>query len=334
MKPLVSILMPAFDTAGTLGPCLRSILRQSEENWECVIVDDGSADGTLELAESFAAKDGRFSVISTPHRGIINALNLGLDRATGRFVARMDADDLMHRERLRLQVEALEAEPALAAVGCHVRVFPRARLTDGLASYERWLNEISSAAELRREAFVECPVAHPTLMIRAGVLRELRYREVDWPEDYDLLLRVLARGGEVAVVPRKLLLWRDRPNRLWRRSKRYSLERFTACKAAFLACGFLREGREYALWGYGPTGRRLRRALALHGRHPALIVELHPGRLGKTIHGARVIPPRDLAARPGLPLLVAVAGEGPRRQIRRFLAAIGFREGREFVCAA
>src|SRR5262249_52399266 len=158
----------------------------------------------------------RFVVLSTPHRGLVEALNAGIERCRGRYVARMDADDLMHCDRLSQQLRALDAAPHLAALGCHVRLFPRRHLRDGRRAYERWLNGINSARRVREEAFVECPVAHPTLMVRYEVLRVLGYRDAGWAEDYDLILRVLARGDEVGVVPRRLLCWRDERQRLSR----------------------------------------------------------------------------------------------------------------------
>jgi glycosyltransferase involved in cell wall biosynthesis len=330
----VSILLPAFNAAATLPAALRSIRRQSFADWQCIAVDDGSTDTTLACLRSFAAEDPRFVVIATPHRGLVEALRAGLERCGGRFVARMDADDVMHRRRLEAQVAALEGAPSLSAVGCHVRLFPRADLRDGRRAYEAWLNRIESAADVRRDAYIECPVAHPTLMIRREVLARLGYRQRGWAEDYDLLLRLLAGGHEVGVVPRRLLSWRDHPERLSRTDSAYGLDRFTTCKAAFLAETFLRAGDEYVLWGFGDTGKAMRKALAFHGKRPALIVELHPGRLGKSIHGAPVIHPDQLPVHRGTPILVSVAGEEPRRQNRGWLAAMGFGELRDFVCVA
>ena len=334
MEPLLSVLLPAFNAAPTLPSCLRSLQRQTERCWRCVVVDDGSRDDTLRCLREVAARDDRFEVVSGPHRGLVEALNRGLRRCTGRYVARMDADDLMHGERLAAQLRLLEAAPRLAAVGCHVRIFPRADLSDGRRAYERWLNSIDSARRVREEAFVECPIAHPTLMVRRAVLEELGYRDQGWPEDYDLLLRLLAAGHDVGVVPRRLLCWRDSPNRLSRTSPAYALEQFTACRAAFLASGLLAPAETYVLWGYGETGRALRRALLVHGKRPAFIVELHLGRLGKLIHGAPVISPENLPSHRGLPIVVSVAGREPRRQIRAALGEMGFDELRDFVCAA
>jgi glycosyltransferase involved in cell wall biosynthesis len=336
--PLISVLLPVFDTADTLGACLRSIQRQTEPHWQCVIVDDGSGDHSRAIAARFAAEDRRFRVVphatACRHQGLVAALNRGLDHCSAPYVARMDADDVMHRERLRAQRRALDRHPSWAAVGCHVRLFPRDGLTDGLRRYEQWLNSIDSPDRLRREVFVECPLAHPSLMLRREPLLALRYRNRGWAEDYDLVLRLLAAGHDLGVVRRRLLSWRDSPGRLWRTDPAYQVERFTECKAHFLARTFLADADRYVLWGYGETGRLLRRALLTHGKRPSHIVELHPGRLGQRIHGAPVIPPAALAALRGAPVVVSVAGEVARNQIRALLDDLEQRELDDYVVCA
>lgn len=353
MTPEVSVLLPVYNAEQTLETCLRSLLRQRMRSWQCVLVDDGSTDRSLELARSFAARDPRIEYIESDHRGLVESLNLGLDRCRAPIVARMDADDWMHRDRLAAQLEALNAEPQLAGVGCHVRIFPRGVANAGEAAaeeralpgeskqtrkgrggYEAWLNSISSADDVAREAYVECPIAHPTLVIRSHVLRAHRYRDMGWPEDYDLLLRLLAAGESLAVVPRRLLAWRDHEARLSRSSPHYALERFVDCKALHLSRTLLRGRDQYILWGYGSTGRMLARALAKLGLTPNHIVELHPRRIGQQILGAKVIHPDDLGSLGVCPLVVSVAGAGPRREIRQALSKLNYVEGRDFVCAA
>ncbi len=332
--PVVSVLLPAYNAERTIRATLESVRRQDEPRWECVVVDDGSSDGTLEVARTAAASDPRFRIVERPHRGIVGTLQVGLSCCRGRYVARMDADDLMRRDRLRRQLDMLEATPALAAVGSHVRLFPRGRIADGMLAYERWLASIDSPATLRREAFVECPVAHPTLMLRSEVLDRFGYRDCGWPEDYDLVLRLLEAGESIGVVAKRLLCWRDEPGRLSRTAESCSIERITACKAEFLASGPLAGSDRYILWGYGGTGKALGRALKARGRRPSHIVELHPGRLGQRIAGAPVIAPEELPRVPAAPIVVSVAGAGPRCEIRRALDDMGYREGQHFVCAA
>jgi glycosyltransferase involved in cell wall biosynthesis len=332
--PAISILLPAFDAAHTLGAALASVRRQTEPNWECVVVDDGSRDSTLAVAHGVARADPRVRVFETAHAGIVSALRAGLAECRAPLIARMDADDLMARPRLELQRRALEAAPHLAGVGCHVRLFPRAQLRDGLREYERWLNAVSTAEAVAREAFIESPVVHPTLMVRRDVLLEFGYRDVPWPEDYDLVLRLLEAKRHIGMVPRRLLHWRDGAARLSRSSERYSLPAFVECKADFLARGYLAASERYLLWGFGDTGKALAQALAQRGKHPASIIELHPRRLGQWIRGVRVVAPDALPGLPRLPVVVSVAGLGPRSEIRARLAQMGFSELRDYVCTA
>ncbi len=294
--PEISILLPVFDAADTLPACLSSIARQTHSNWECILVDDGSTDASRAIARRAARNDERIRVIETPHHGLVPALNAGIDHCRGEFVARMDADDLMHRERLERQAEALATEPALTGVGSRVRLFPRKTLTAGMRNYERWINGMDVRARIRADRFVECPILHPTLMLRSDVLRAYQYRDRGWPEDYDLLLRLQHANHELAVVPQRLLAKRCAPERLSQTDDAYAIDRFIACKAEFLAASILEHTNDYVLWGYGGTGRALRRALSHHGKVPAAIVELHPGRIGNRIHGAEVIEPDAPAA--------------------------------------
>jgi len=99
-NPRVSILLPAFDAEDTLPASLESIRRQSEARFECLVVDDGSSDGTARVARAFAKRDPRFRVLTRDHAGIVPSLNAGLAACRAPWVARMDADDLMYRQRL------------------------------------------------------------------------------------------------------------------------------------------------------------------------------------------------------------------------------------------
>ena len=332
--PRVSILLPFYNAASTLPSCLRSIQRQTETRWECIAVDDGSTDAGPGLIEAARAADPRFVLISRPRAGLVAALNAGLARCRADFIARMDADDWMHRDRLAAQLSGLAARPELAGLGTRVRTFPRGPDNPGRQRYEHWLNHLDKPESVARDAFIECPLAHPTLMIRGPVLRAFGYRDMGWPEDYDLVLRLLAAGHSLANLSRRLLGWRDGPGRLSRRAPEYALERFTACKAAHLASGPLQASDHYLLWGYGSTGRALRRALLPLGKTPSHIIEVHPRRVGKTIHGAPVVPPEAIPGLPRHPLLVSVAGPGPRGEIRSALAAMALQEGRDFYCTA
>lgn len=334
MDPEISVLLPVRNAASTVLPALRSLARQTFRNFECLVVDDGSSDQTPALARDFARSDPRFTLFSAGERGLVPALNAGLARARGRFIARMDADDLAHKERLALQRRALEEAPALDGVGCHVRTFPRSALTAGRLTYEAWLDAIDDHEAVERDAFVECPLAHPTWFLRRELATRLGYADRGWPEDYDFLLRALGAGSRLGVVPRKLLFWRDAHDRHSRSSAVYSLSAFTKCKAYYLARQKLAASSSYVLWGYGDTGKALARELAALGKLPIAIIELHPGRLGQRILGVPVVAPDALPRLEGRPVVVSVAGAAARAEIREFMRQRGLAEGTDFVVAA
>jgi len=120
-RPLVSILLPAYNAEATLAETLQSALASSYSNLEIVLVDDGSTDATAAIAETFAGHDQRVHVFRQEHRGVSAALNFGLGKVRGEFVARLDADDLWHHSKLGKQAELLTADPALALVYTFVR---------------------------------------------------------------------------------------------------------------------------------------------------------------------------------------------------------------------
>lgn len=326
----VSVLLPVRDAAATIGAALKSVLRSTERNLECVVVDDASRDESGRIARAIADRDPRVRVIGGEGRGLVAALEIGRSACRAPWIARMDADDLMHRLRLSEQLAACETN-GWDACGSHVRLFPRAILKDGARAYERWIGSLHTPEDLARDRFVECPLVHPTLLVRRECLS---YRDTGWPEDYDLVLRLYEERRRIGVVPRRLVSWREGPTRLSRTHAAYTPERFAACKAHFLARGFLVTSTTYLLAGYGPAGKMLRAALAREGRRASHLLDLKPGRIGQVIDGAPVVGPDALATLPPGPMIVCVSGLEPRRVVRGELAASGRVEGRDFVCCA
>ena len=333
--PRVAVLMPARDAARTVRAAAVSILRQTERDLRLVAIDDGSTDGTAEALWALAARDRRVTVLRGPGEGIARALARGLPACDADFVARMDADDVAHPRRLERQLEALAADPSLAAVGSGVRLFPRRVVAPGMRRYAAWLNGLTTAELVERDLLVESPLAHPAATLRAGALRAAGgWREGPFPEDYDLWLRLWEAGGRLRNLPEVLLDWRESEARLTRRDPRYGLDRHRALKARFLARGLLANRREVALWGAGETGRAFSRALAEEGIGTALFVEVDRRKIGRSVRGAEVISFEQVERARGLPLLVAVGAAGARHLIRAELGRRGFEELRDYRCVA
>lgn len=327
------------DGAPTLDRALRSIVASRGVELDLVCVNDGSTDATPHLLERWAERDPRLHVLHTPARGLVHALNTGLECARYERVARMDADDEMHPERLAAQAAFLDDNPSLALIGCQVESFREGGLGAGYRIYTEWSNSLLGPDEIARAAFVECPVPHPSWMFRREIIRELGgYRERGWPEDLDLLYRLLAAGHALGKVPRVLHRWRDHPQRLSRVDPRYGREAFSRAKAHHL--GRIHPMPAAVVWGAGRTGRRLVRLLECEGLPTRVLLDIHPSRIGTTWRGLPILSPSHLSERvaawrqEGLRILGAVASRGARGEIRRALVALGLEEGEDFLMMA
>jgi glycosyltransferase involved in cell wall biosynthesis len=330
--PRVSILMPVRNEERHLPAALASLFRQSLNDWELVAVDDGSTDGTAGILRAAARGDRRVRVLSRPPAGLVPALNAGLSLCRAPLVARMDGDDICHPRRLEDQVRLLAKMPGLTLAACAVRHFPRPGLQGGMKAYEKWQNALLHHDEICRDLFVESPFAHPSVVFRREAVERVGgYRDRGWAEDYDLWLRLAAQGARFARLPRTLLFWRDRPERLTRTAGHCTLEAFRACKAHHLKKGFLQEEKTVTLWGAGLEGKAWRKTLSAEGIAVNRWAEVDPRKIGQTIHGAPVVPLDELS--PGVgKILVTVGAKGARSQVRSWACKAGLIEGRDFLC--
>ncbi len=333
VSPLVSVVMPCRDAETTVGPAVRCLLAQTLGDLEVLLIDDGSRDRSVLAAREAADGDPRLRVLPRPREGLVAALNAGLEAARGTFVARMDADDLAPADRLERQVAWADRHPDWWVIGGLVQCFPREEMTEGMRRYEDWLNGVRSPEEVRRDLFVESPLAHPSVIYRRDrVLGIGGYRDGDFPEDYDLWLRVFEAGGPMGKCDALVLQWRDRPDRATRTDPRYGPEAFRRLKAEVLARTFLRGGA-CQVWGAGPEGRRWRRVLRESGVTVRRFFDIDPRKVGRRLgHGEPVLPIEDLPRWRDCPLLVAVGAPGARDQVRGHLQRLGWVETVDFRC--
>jgi glycosyltransferase involved in cell wall biosynthesis len=344
--PRASILLPARDAGATLGEALDSLRAQTLTDWECIVIDDGSSDATGELAEGYARRDARFRLVRHPTPGgIVAALNLAASLARAPWLARQDADDHSLPDRLARSLELLAGDARLGAVACGVELFPPEAVPVGMRAYSDWLNGLVSPVHIEREIWVESPLPHPAVVMRRKAFAGCGgYRPGDWPEDYDLWLRMHAGGWRFAKVPEVLYRWRHHPRRLTLVDPRYRAEAFLECKLQHLA-PLLRE-RGIVIWGAGRDGKRLARALRRHALAPLAFVDIDPRKIAGGRLGLPVLAPEALAggtippwlavrapAPDGRPIvLVAVGTRGARGLIRARLRELGWSEPRGFLC--
>ncbi len=303
-----------------------SVLAQEGVALELLAVDDGSTDdGPVQIRE-LASRDPRVVPLEAGG-GLVSALERGRRAARAPLLARMDADDVCLPGRLAAQVAALRE--ATGVVATQVELF--GDHGEGMARYVAWQNTLVGAAEHARDLFVESPICHPSVALPAALLEEAGgYRDGDFPEDYELWLRLAARGATIRKVPMVGLRWRQHGQSFSRTDGRYRPEAFRELKAEHVARRV--PDRPLVVWGAGQTGKRFMRSLEPHGPRASRFVDIDPKKVGRQARGAPVIAPEGIDR--GDFVLVAVGARGARAQVRQHLLKRGFEELVDFRCVA
>ena len=207
--PLLSVVMPVYNCRPYLADAIASVCGQTFADFELVIVDDGSTDGSAEILDAAAAQDARVRIIRRPNTGLVGALNDGLAAVRGTFVARMDGDDLCQPERFAVQLRFLEENASCVAVGSAVDLIdPTGRR---LKTMRAPLGHDAIVAELL--AGNGTALVHPAVMFRGSALAAVSgYDQAfsGYGEDWDLFLR-LSHQGRLANLPDILLRYRMHP---------------------------------------------------------------------------------------------------------------------------
>lgn len=342
--PRVSIVLPVRDAEATLPRALESCLAQTYSDFELLVIDDGSRDGSAAVAREAAVSDGRVLLLDAPvPGGLVPALRAGCAAAHGELIARMDADDVAHPERLAEQVRFLDAHPEIAACGCGVRIVRRGERGEplpadpGFQRYEAWINALTAPEAIARDRFVESPLVHPSVVMRRAALEAVGgYRDPGWAEDYDLWLRLLEGDYRLAKVPRVLLEWSDGPARLTRTDARYAPASFLCAKAHYLARLDGVAARGVMISGAGPTGKRLAALLREAGVRVHAFLDPHPRRIGGRIGGVPVLSEEAIPeAGAAAPVQLGAVGQpGGRARVEGLMVARGYQAGVDYFSVA
>lgn len=199
--PKVSVLMPVRNVQNFICQAIDSVLQQSYIDFELLVIDDGSTDRTTEYIRSY--KDPRIRLLVREHNFIEN-LNEGIHLAHGKYIARMDGDDLMHSERLLVQVQRLEEMPEITVCASWMQSFGENCVSRIMKTYARKI-EFPLLALLKQNIFY-----HPTVMMRKDFLEQhkLEYKAYARAEDYKLWVDIACCGGQFFIEPQVLLFYR------------------------------------------------------------------------------------------------------------------------------
>ena len=185
--PRISVIMPVYNNERYLSDAIESVLAQSYADFEFLVINDGSSDSSLAIAQSIAKNDSRIRIIENEKNlGIVETLNLGLERAGAEFIARMDADDISLPTRFEKQIKILETNPDIGVVGTSYYVI------DELGDVQDEFHPPASDVLIRWQLLFHNPFAHPSVMYRAGLAKRIQYRDTYLHcEDYEFWTRFL-----------------------------------------------------------------------------------------------------------------------------------------------
>ena len=244
--------MPVRNARLTLVSAIDSILNQSLSEFEFIIIDDHSTDNSLKL---ITTNDDRIRVFKNIGKGVADALNTGLSHARGKYIARMDADDISHPTRLEKQYNYAFTHPNINVVSCLVKHIGYGNYNqEGYAKHVDWINSIITSEDHYANRFTDAVVAHPTVFFKAGLINDYgNYSSDNLPEDFELWLRWMNKGLKFAKVPEVLLNWADFPDRLSRINTNYRTGQFFEVKAYYFKKWFSQQTlkTEIWIWGYG-----------------------------------------------------------------------------------
>ena len=205
MIPIVSLLMPVYNTAPYLREAMDSIISQSFKDYELIVLDDCTPDNAEEILDAYT--DPRIvRYRGKKNVGLSNVLNVGIEMARGKYIARMDSDDLSMPDRLKVQVDYLESHPEVDLVSVGMRLFG--------AKEDVWVRE-QDPEKVKISALFHSPVLHASSMWRKDRFEEkaLRFcQEMVPAEDYDLWTRALVKGLTLVNLPVVLYQYRIHSN--------------------------------------------------------------------------------------------------------------------------
>ena len=204
MKPEISVIMSVYNGEEYLEQAIDSVLSQTFENFELIVIDDCSTDKTNEILNKYAEKDKRVKVHrNEPNLRLPKSLNKAISLAEGKYIARMDADDICLPERLRLQYEFMEEKSDVALSSCKFLTVKNGVSAIGAAGGR------CDCESLKAMLLVTNPVLHPGVMGKAEVFKKLLYdTSLTCTEDLEIWARMVKEGYKIEILPEYLMIYR------------------------------------------------------------------------------------------------------------------------------
>ncbi len=330
LKPLVSILIPFKNTELYLVECLEAIQIQTYTNFEVIAVDDNSTDSSSNLLEIYATKDSRIKSFKNPGSGIIDALQHAYSNASGDFITRMDSDDIMTPNRLKIMVNSLlEHGEKHIAIG-QVKYFAENGVNNGYLRYEKWLNSLTKIGANYSEIYKECVIPSPCWMVYKTDFDACgAFTPNTYPEDYDLAFRFYEYN--LKCIPCETILhhWRDYSVRASRTSEHYAENSFLDLKLTYFIKLDYSESEKLVVWGAGKKGKSVASKLISKGIDFIWVCD-NKKKIGKHIYDSEMQSYTVLKSFKHLKIIITVANDDDQKFIHSYLENLNLKASKDY----
>lgn len=321
---MISVLIPCKNAVPYLDICIQSIIEQTIDEWEVIIVDDHSTDTTWHTIIQYSSKDKRIKPFKNKGHGIINALRVAFEKSDGQYITRMDADDIMATNKLETMYNQLKQHgEGFVATGL-VQYFREDKpLGDGYIRYADWLNKMSMHGTNFLQIYKECSIASPCWMMHRSDLDNIHaFNEFTYPEDYDLVFRMYKH--KLKVIPSRNYVihhWRDYSERSSRNDPNYSDNRFLDLKIKYFLEIDYDKNMSLVIWGAGKKGKYIAKSLTALDI-PYTWITNNPKKIGHNIYGVILKDSRNSNLLDNAQVLLSAANKRDQQLINSSLDAI------------
>lgn len=241
--------MPVRNGALFIAESIQSVIHQSYDNWELIVVDDKSIDDTAAIIQSYLLLDSRVRYFYNEGSGIIDSLKCGFKNCDGDYLTRLDADDIMTTDRLVLMSTELDRLPPKYIVTGLVSYFPKELVSIGYTKYEKWLNDTNRYGLQWTRIYRECVIASSNWMARISEMTSIDlFINLDYPEDYGIVFKWYKFGFSISTLDQITLLWRRRIGSASKSHNGFQQDAFFKMKIKYFL-ELEHHGEEVVIWG-------------------------------------------------------------------------------------
>lgn len=325
---MISILMPVKNEAMYIKALIESLHLQTFSNFELIAIDDHSIDDTFKILSDFSVLDKRIRVFKNNGDGIIAALQTAYTNASGDYITRQDADDIMPAKKLEILRNTLDhSGPGSVATG-KVHYFSDGELKQGFINYANWLNSLCENDTHYQAIFKECVLASANWMMKRVDFDLVgAFNHAIYPEDYHFVFRLYENNIKIKSSDIITHLWRDHPLRASRTLPQYQDQKFYALKVNYFKR--IHGEQEVCLWGAGPSGKKLAKELKQQNVSFKWVTD-NKKKIGKIIYDSKIDSPEYLRCNNKLTVLIAVTQKNSLKEITTYLQQIKISKFHEF----